>query len=126
MRTMPAKQAVLAAEILIQNQILSHQSHGFDGVVGKLARAGNRMPIAPQQIAHRGAAPYTRQHLVPGLVHASNLPTATACRILAGARCFSWNYPKLEVQAQARLARVMRCAQSGALPTCCSANLTGL
>src|SRR5262249_37521973 len=95
MRTMPAEEAVLTAEILIQDQILSHQSHGLDGVVGKLARASNRMPIAPQQVTPRGAAAYARQHLVPGLVHASNLPPAAACRVVANARCFYWDYPKL-------------------------------
>ena len=73
-RTMPAEQAILAAEVVIQNQILSHQPHRFDGVVGKLARAADRMPIAPQQVAHRGAAAHARQHLVPGFFHASNLP----------------------------------------------------
>src|SRR5271165_6379929 len=93
MRTVPAEQAVLAAEILVQNQVLSHQPHRFDGVVGKLARASDWMPVAPQQVAHRGATAHARQHLIPGLVHASNLPRQQHVASLQ-TRCFCWNYPK--------------------------------
>ena len=43
MRAMPVEQAVLAAQIVVQNEILAHQPHRFDGIFVKLARAADRI-----------------------------------------------------------------------------------
>src|SRR6185503_15395046 len=95
MRTMPIEQPVASAQVLIENEVFSHQPHRLDRIVGELARAGDRMPVTAQQLAHGGAAPDPRQHLVLALVHSPNLPAAAAPSDDARSRERDRNYPKL-------------------------------
>src|SRR6516162_10399042 len=53
--TVPAmaiEEAVFAAEVLVEDEILAHQSHRQRAWMFEFAGAGNRPPIAAQQLAH--------------------------------------------------------------------------
>src|SRR5882762_10900042 len=53
MPTMPIDEAVFAAEVLVENEILAHEPHRQRPGLLELASAGDWPPIAAQQIAHR-------------------------------------------------------------------------
>src|SRR5439155_23175012 len=57
MFAMPVEEAVGAAEILVEDEILAHEPHRLCAGSLELAGAGNRPPIAPQQFAHRRPRP---------------------------------------------------------------------
>src|SRR5262245_35501009 len=50
---MAVEQAVLAAEILVEHQVLAHQADRLDRVRLELACAADRLPVPPQVFAHR-------------------------------------------------------------------------
>ena len=52
-----------AAEILVEDEVLAEQAHRPDAGLGELAGAGDRPPVAAQQLAHRGARAGLRQHV---------------------------------------------------------------
>ena len=54
MPTMPIDEAVFAAEVLVENEILAHEPHRPRPGLLELAGAGDWPPIAAQQITHRG------------------------------------------------------------------------
>jgi hypothetical protein len=64
MRTVAVDQAVMAAAISVENEVLAHQANGLDGIAVKLAGAPDRLPIAAQQRAHRGAGPDAGEHVI--------------------------------------------------------------
>src|ERR1700674_87338 len=54
MSTMPIDEAVFAAQVLVENEILAHEPHRPRPGLLELAGAGDWPPIAAQQITHRG------------------------------------------------------------------------
>jgi hypothetical protein len=64
MRAMAVDHAVGAGEILVEDEVLAEQPHGFHRVAVELADAGDRPPVAAQEIAHRGARADRGQQLV--------------------------------------------------------------
>ena len=65
-RTVAVDQAVTAAAVAVEHEVLAHQADGLDRVGVELAGAGDRLPIAAQQFAHRGAGSDAGEHLVAG------------------------------------------------------------
>src|SRR5882672_12376052 len=55
MRAVPVDQAVAAAELLVEDEVLAHQANGLDRIGVELAGAADRHPVAPQIVAHRRA-----------------------------------------------------------------------
>ena len=53
-----------AAEVFIERQVLAEEPHRLDRIVVELARAGDRHPVAPQQIAHRRTRPHAGEQVV--------------------------------------------------------------
>src|SRR5215469_8957204 len=49
---MAVEQAIFAAEVLVEDEVLAHQPHRQCAGVLELAGAGDRPPIAAQQLAH--------------------------------------------------------------------------
>ena len=64
MRAVAVDQAVMAAAVAVENEVFAQQANGLDGVAVKLAGAADRLPIAAQQRAHRGAGPDTGEHFI--------------------------------------------------------------
>jgi hypothetical protein len=52
---MPVDKAVFAAEIPVEDEVLAHQPYRFGRPRIELALAADRLPIAPQKLAHRRA-----------------------------------------------------------------------
>ncbi len=89
MRTLPIEQPETAAEILIEHEILAHQTHGLDRVVVELARTADRHPIAPQQLSHRGPRPdLGQQPILFGTQHVSTSPSL----VVIGEILFEFRY----------------------------------
>src|SRR5712671_3216576 len=57
MSTMPIDEAVFAAQVLVENEILAHEPHRPRPGLLELAGAGDWPPIAAQQITHRVPPP---------------------------------------------------------------------
>src|ERR1700746_2009114 len=53
MPAMPVDEAPAPAEILVEHEVLAHEPHRLGARRVERAGAGDRPPIAPQQIAHR-------------------------------------------------------------------------
>ena len=64
MRAMPVDQAVSAAQILIECEVLAQQANGFNGLVIELADRGDGHPVATKQAAHGRARTDLCQKLV--------------------------------------------------------------
>ena len=60
---MAIEEAVCAAEILVEDKVLAHQPHRKRAGAFELAGAGDRPPIAAQEIAHRGTGAGPRQNI---------------------------------------------------------------
>ena len=73
-RTMPVDQAVTAAQILVENEILAQKADGFDRIGVEFAGARDGLPIAAQQLAHRRAGSDAREHFVTGGSEQAFLP----------------------------------------------------
>jgi hypothetical protein len=54
-RAVAVDQAVVAAEVLVEHEVLAEEPHRLDRIGVELARTADRMPVAAQVIAHRGA-----------------------------------------------------------------------
>src|ERR1017187_997182 len=52
MRAMAIHQSEGAGHVLVESEILAHQTHGFDGLRVEFAESGDGHPVAAQQIAH--------------------------------------------------------------------------
>ena len=65
-RAMARDEPETAAEVFVERQVLAEEPHRLDRVVVELAGAGDRHPVAPQQIAHRRARPDAGEHVIPG------------------------------------------------------------
>jgi hypothetical protein len=71
-RAMPVEQPELAAQILVQHEILAHETNGLDRIGVELARAADRHPIAAQQFSHRRSRAHLGEKAVfLGTEHAS-------------------------------------------------------
>jgi len=80
---MAVEEAVFTAEIFVEDEILAHEPHRQRSRVLELAGAGDRPPIAAQQIAHRGAGAGFGQNIPAaarsvGLAHLTRPDTAAA------------------------------------------------
>src|SRR3984893_8068188 len=60
---MAIEEAVFAAEILVEDEILAQQPHRKRAGSFEFAGAGDRPPIAAQEIAHRGTGAGPRQNI---------------------------------------------------------------
>jgi hypothetical protein len=56
-RTSFGDQSETAKTILEENQILAQQTNAFRPTVFHVGERRDRMPLAPQQVAHPGAGP---------------------------------------------------------------------
>ena len=65
-RTVAVDQAVPAAAVAVEHEVLAHQADGLDRVGIELAGAGDRLPVAAQQFAHRRAGSDAGEHFVAG------------------------------------------------------------
>jgi hypothetical protein len=74
-RAVAVEQAVVAREILEQHKVFAEQAHGLDRIGVEFARAGNRHPVAAQQIAHWCAGTDAAQQFVLGGFHDPDLNT---------------------------------------------------
>src|SRR5437773_11243339 len=84
MWTMAVHQAVIAAAVLVQNQVLAHQPHGFGRLLVHLRGGGKRGPVAPQQVAHQRVWADLHQRLVllrfqHGLTASGRMPSRHQC-----------------------------------------------
>src|ERR1700694_5911360 len=61
---MPVDQAVIAAAVLIQDQVLTHQPHRLGRLLIHFGDRGKRSPVTPQQVAHQRAGADLHQGLV--------------------------------------------------------------
>jgi hypothetical protein len=52
-RTVAIEQPEPATQILVEHQVLAEQADGLDRTSVELARAADRLPVAPQVVAHR-------------------------------------------------------------------------
>ena len=75
MRAVARDQAVAAAEVLVERQVLAEQPHRLDRLFRcEFAGAGDRHPVAPQQFAHGGACAHAGEHVVArGAQHGGRL-----------------------------------------------------
>ena len=64
--TVAVEQAIAAARVLVEHEILAHEAHGQRGLFVELSDGGDGLPVAPQELAHRRAGPDARQRLVLG------------------------------------------------------------
>jgi hypothetical protein len=55
MPAMPVEQAISPAEISVKDKVLAQQPHRLGAGLGHFTGAGDRPPIAPQELAHRRA-----------------------------------------------------------------------
>ncbi|MNS71300.1 hypothetical protein D3C72_1046650 [compost metagenome] len=84
-RALTVNQAVPPAQILVEHQILAHQSDGADGFLVELGRRRDRHPVAAQQVAHRRIRPHLGQLIVLFLTeHRPISPVFRPCRSGAG------------------------------------------
>ena len=63
---MPVDQPVSAAQIPVEDEVFAQQANGLDRIAVELAGTGDRLPIATQQLAHRGAGSDAGEHFVAG------------------------------------------------------------
>ena len=63
-RAVPVDQAVGAPTVLVQDEILAEEPDRLDRSVVQLGDGGDRHPVAPEQLAHRRAAPDLGEHEV--------------------------------------------------------------
>ncbi len=61
---MPVDEAVTAAAIAVEDEILAHQADRLDWIGVEFAGARDRLPIAAQQFAHRRAGSDPGEHVV--------------------------------------------------------------
>ena len=61
MRAVPVDEAVVPGFVLVENEVLAHEPHGFRRAVVQLRDGGDRHPVAPEQLAHRRAGADLRQ-----------------------------------------------------------------
>ena len=66
MRTVAVDQAIAAAAIAVDDEVLAHEAHRLDRIGVEFAGACDRVPVAAQQLAHRRAGPDAGEHLVAG------------------------------------------------------------
>jgi hypothetical protein len=52
-RAMSVEQSELPAQILVEHEILAHQTNGLDRIGVEFAGAADRHPVAAQQLTHR-------------------------------------------------------------------------
>src|SRR5215472_5796415 len=64
MRTAISNQTEVSKRVAKQHQGLTQDAHGLGRPVGHLVAGGDWVPVTPQQLAHFGAGPYSRQKLV--------------------------------------------------------------
>jgi hypothetical protein len=65
-RAMAGDKPKAAAKVFVERQVLAEKPHRLDRIVVELARASDRHPVAPQQIAHRRTRPDAREQIVSG------------------------------------------------------------
>ena len=81
MRAAPLHQAVAAAQVLVQDQVLAQQPHRLHRIVVQLRDRRDRLPVAAHQLAHRRALADARQQFILGLAQhgASSLDPVASC-----------------------------------------------
>ena len=83
-RTMAVDQAVTAGPIAVEHEVLAQEPHRLDRMVVKLAGAADRLPVAAQQFAHRGAGSDPGQHVVACSGEHDSTSVAIAARRTGG------------------------------------------
>src|SRR5438034_482328 len=64
-RAVAVEQAVAAARVPVENEVLAHEAHGQRRMLVELRDGGDGLPVAAHQLAHRRAAADAREPLVP-------------------------------------------------------------
>ncbi len=63
-RAVAVQEPVASVGVPVQHEVLAHDAHGPRRVLLELAQRGDRLPVAPHQLAHRRAAADARETLV--------------------------------------------------------------
>src|SRR5439155_82344 len=63
-RAVTVEQAVAAARVPVENEVLAHETHGQRRMLVELRDGGDGLPVAAHQLAHRRAAADAREPLV--------------------------------------------------------------